>query len=121
MKPGQQTLDRRARSHPAYAAWLMHRVSGLALALFLPVHFTLLAQALHGADGLDRALALTHSPLVKVAEWGLVVLLALHLTGGVRLLLIEFLPWQGPRARWIAGGAGLALAVGLAFALALVG
>ncbi len=115
MKP----LDRRARQHPAYAAYLLHRWSGLALALFLPLHFTLLAQALHGAAGLDRALALTRSPLVKLAEWGLVVLLALHLAGGLRLLLIEFGPWQGPRLNWIAGGCGFALAAGLAFALAL--
>lgn len=114
-------LDARARSHPVYWAYLLHRLSGLALALFLPVHFTMLAQALGGADGLDRALALTHSPLVKAAEWGLVVLLSLHLAGGLRLLLIEFGPWQGPRKGWIAGGAGFAFAAGLAFALALVG
>lgn len=116
MKP----LDPRARRHPVYWAYLLHRISGLALALFLPLHFTLLSQAIGGAKGLDRALALTHSPLVKLAEWGLVVLLSLHLAGGVRLLLIEFGPWQGPRKDWIAGAAGFALAAGLAFALALV-
>lgn len=114
------TLDARARRHPVYWAHLLHRLSGLALALFLPLHFTLLAQALDGTPGLDRALALTHSPLVKFAEWGLVVLLSLHLAGGIRLLLIEFGPWRGPRKDWIAGAAGFALAAGLAFALALI-
>lgn len=114
-------LDPRARRHPAYWAYLLHRLSGLALALFLPLHFTLLAQALDGAQGLDRALTLTQFPLVKVAEWGLVVLLALHLAGGVRLLLIEFGPWRGPRLDWVAGGLGFAVAAGLAFALALIG
>jgi fumarate reductase subunit D len=113
-------VDPRARRHPVYWAFLMHRLSGLALALFLPVHFTLLAQAIHGTDALDRWLRLADSPLVKVAEWGLVVLLALHLTGGLRLLMIEFSPWRGPRQDWIAVGLGLALTAGLAFALALV-
>lgn len=113
-------LDPRARRHPVYWAYLLHRLSGLALAVFLPLHFTMLAQALEGADGLDRALALTHSPLVKVAEAGLVVLLALHLAGGLRLLLIEFGPWQGPRKNWIAAGFGFALCAGLLFALALI-
>ena len=28
-----------ARGHPAYWAFLVHRVSGVALALFLPAHF----------------------------------------------------------------------------------
>lgn len=112
-------LDPRARRHPVYWAYLLHRLSGLALALFLPLHFTMLAQALEGAAGLDRALALTHSPLVKAAEFGLVVLLALHLAGGLRLLLIEFRPWSGPRKDWIAAAFGFALTAGLAFALAL--
>lgn len=113
--------DFRARSHPSWWAFWLHRVSGLLLALFLPLHFTLLAQALNGAAALDGALRLTDSALVKVAEWGLVTLLALHLTGGVRLLLIEFGPASGLRKNWIAGGIGVAVATGLAFALALVG
>lgn len=116
---GSHALDARARRHPVYWAFLVHRVSGLLLALFLPLHFTLLAQALQGVEGLERGLALTHLPGVKLAEWGLVTLLTLHLTGGVRLLLIEFSPWQGPRKDWIAVGFGLAFATGLAFALAL--
>ncbi len=114
-------IDARARRHPAYWAYLMHRLSGLALALFLPLHFSVLAQAIEGAQGLERALALTRLPLVKAAEWGLVVLLALHLAGGVRLLLIEFGPWRGPRLDWAAGGIGFAVLAGLAFALALAG
>ena len=35
-------------------------------------------------------LRFTDRPLFKFAEWGLVVLLALHMMGGVRLLIIEF-------------------------------
>src|SRR6266704_956210 len=38
----------RNRGHAAYWAFLVHRISGLALALFLPLHFTALAQALQG-------------------------------------------------------------------------
>jgi fumarate reductase subunit D len=49
-----------------------------------------------------------------------VVLLTLHLMGGVRLLLIEFLPWSGLRKNWIAGALGFGVAAGLAFALALI-
>jgi fumarate reductase subunit D len=112
-------VDARNKRHPVYWAFLVHRLSGLALALFLPLHFSLLAQALQGEAALDAALRLTDSALVKFAEWGLVVLLALHLTGGVRLLLIEFGPWAGPRKDWIAAGLGFALATGLVFALAL--
>ncbi|MFO1330066.1 MAG: succinate dehydrogenase, cytochrome b556 subunit [Rubrivivax sp.] len=113
--------DHRAHQHPAWWAFWLHRVSGLLLALFLPLHFLALAQALQGAGGLDRFLAYTEQPLVKVAEWGLVVLLALHAAGGTRLLLIEFGPPTGLRKNGIAAAVGFALAAGLAFALALVG
>jgi fumarate reductase subunit D len=112
--------DQRARSHPAYWAFLMHRLSGLGLALFLPLHFWALGQALHGAAALDGFLKLADQPLFKAAEWGLVVLLALHMMGGVRLLLIEFGSASGLRKNWIAGAVGFAAAAGMAFALSLL-
>lgn len=112
-------IDRRSQRHPVYWAYLVHRLSGLALALFLPVHFTLLARALNGEAALDAALRLTELPGAKLAEWGLVILLSMHMMGGVRLLLIEFGAWSGPRKNWIAAALAVSLTVGLAFALAL--
>jgi fumarate reductase subunit D len=112
--------DARARNHPAWWAFLMHRISGLLLALFLPLHFLALAQALRGEAALDGFLRFADRPLFKLAEWGLVVLLALHMTGGVRLLLIELGTWSGLKKDWIAGALGCSLVAGLAFGLALV-
>lgn len=111
--------DQRARSHASYWAFLMHRLSGLGLAVFLPMHFWALGLALHGADRLEGFLRYTDRPVFKLAEWGLVVLLALHLAGGVRLLLIEFGNAPDLRKNWIAGAAGFAAVAGLAFALSL--
>ena len=113
--------DLRARLHPAWWAFWLHRVSGVLLALFLPLHFWALGEALHGAAALQGFLRLADQPLVHLAEWGLVSLLALHVTGGIRLLLIEFGTWSGLRKDWIAVSLGAALAAGLAYALALLG
>lgn len=112
--------EARAHAHPAWWAFLLHRLSGLALALFLPVHFWALSQALHGAAALDGFLRLADQALFKFGEWGLVVLLSLHMMGGVRLLLIEFGSASGLRKNWIAGAAGFSMATGLAFALSLL-
>lgn len=120
-QPLSRPNDRRARNHPSYWAFVVHRVSGVALAAFLPIHFWTLATALHGAQGLDQALRWVDAPLFKFGEWALVVLLALHLGGGLRLLLIEFGPWSGLRKNWIALTAILGIIAGLAFALALFG
>ncbi len=111
--------DHRARAHPAYWAFLMHRLSGLGLAVFLPLHFWVLGLALQGPVALDGLLRFSDHALVKAAEWGLVTLLALHLMGGVRLLLIEFGSGSGLRKNWIAAALAFAGATGLAFALAL--
>lgn len=108
------------RNHPAYWAFIVHRISGLALALFLPVHLYVLALALEGAAALDGFLAWAEAPLVKAAEVVLVILLAAHLTGGLRLLALELLPYAPHQKTRIALAFGTALAAGLLFALGLI-
>jgi fumarate reductase subunit D len=97
----------------------VHRLSGLALSFFLPLHFWALGQALQGEARLDTLLRWTEHPLLKFAEIGLILLLAAHLTGGLRLLALEFLPWRAWQKTLLAWAAGVALAAGLAFALVL--
>ncbi len=93
----------------------LHRISGTALAVFLPVHFWALGRGLE----LETVLVWAQQPLVKFAEWGLVVLLAAHLGGGLRVLALEFLPWRDWQKGLAAAAAALVFAAGLAFALAL--
>ena len=67
------------RSHPLWFAFLLHRISGLGLALFLPVHFYMLSLAITAPKRLDGLLRFTDLTIVKLAEFGLVFLLAVHL------------------------------------------
>lgn len=108
---------RRAHLHGNYWAFLLHRISGIALAVFLPFHFLVLALAIRGGASLDGFLSWTASPLVKTAECVLVLLLAAHLTGGLRLLAIEFLAWRDWQRTTVALTLGASLAIGLVFAL----
>ena len=80
------------------------------------IHFLVLGLALEDAEALDGFLRLTDMPLVKVAEWGLVMLLALHLSFGLRVLVLEFLPWRDSRKGLILAGSVGAVAVGAVFA-----
>lgn len=93
----------------------LHRLSGVALAIFLPLHFWALGNALQ----LDSFLRWTEQPLVKLGEWAIVVALAAHLAGGLRVLAIEFLDWHEWQKSLAAAAAAVAVAVGLALALAL--
>lgn len=97
------------KTHPLRLAHLLHRLSGLALALFLPLHFWLLSMAVTQAARLDRMLTLTEQPLVKLAEFGLVFLLAVHVAGGLRLMALEHLGWTARQKSLAAGAVGLAL------------
>ena len=112
-----QATDWRARNHPAYWAFLAHRISGLLLALFLPAHFWALARAIEGEARLDSFLRWTQDPLVRLAEAALVVLLAAHLVGGLRIMALEFLAWRDGQKTAIALSAGISFALGLAFLL----
>ncbi len=105
------------RNHQAYWAFLGHRLSGLALAIFLPAHFYVLAMALDRAR-LDHFLKASEMPAMKFGEWGLVLLLSLHMFFGLRLLALELLPWSSTRdARlsWIGWGFAASIGVGLIF------
>jgi fumarate reductase subunit D len=108
-----------ARRHSAYWAFLVHRLSGLALALFLPIHFWVLGQALRAEAELEGFLRWTDSPLLKAAEWTLVLLLAAHAGGGLRLLALEFLRWRDWQRSLLAIATAFTVLIGLAFALAL--
>jgi fumarate reductase subunit D len=112
--------DSRSRNHPAYWAFLVHRISGVLLTLFLPLHFWALGNALHGEAKLQSFLLWTQNPLVKFAETALVLLLAAHMAGGARLLMLEFMDWASV-GNWqktlLASAAGVSLAAGLLFLL----
>lgn len=112
--------DIRSRNYPSFWAFMVHRISGVALSVFLPLHFWALGQALAGADKLEMFLRWTDHALLKLSETGLVLLLAAHLTCGIRLLLLEFQPWP-TSARWqqaaLALAAGTTGAFGVLFAL----
>jgi fumarate reductase subunit D len=105
------------RRHPLWLFFALHRLSGVALALFLPVHFWVLSLALTDPEALDGFLAWSAAGWVKLAEMGLVFLLALHLLGGLRLLVLELLPWRERQKTAAAGAAALAAGIALVFLL----
>ena len=87
-------MMRASHRQRGFVAAILHRLSGIALAIFLPLHFLALATALNGAQALDSFLALTRQPLVAFAEWGIIFALAIHMTLGLRVLAVELLDFR---------------------------
>lgn len=94
---------------------MVHRISGLALAIFLPLHFLALSLALEGEARLQTFLRWSDQPLVKAAEIVLVFLFTVHLLGGLRILVIENFNWRDGQKQLAALAAALSAIVAFAF------
>lgn len=110
-----RTPPRAYRRNALWLAAMVHRVSGIALAVFLPIHFLVLGLSLRGAAQLDGFLRWSELPFVKLAEAGLVFLLAVHLLGGLRVLAVENFDARGNQLRLATAAASFAAVVGFAF------
>ena len=104
--------------HRGSALWIaamVHRLSGLALAIFLPIHFLVLGLSFHGGARLDGFLRWSDQPLVKIAEGGLVFLLTVHLLGGLRVLVIENFDWHDGQKQLATLAAAISAVVAFVF------
>ena len=92
-----------------------HRISGVVLAVAVPVAIFLFAQSLRGETGFAWVTALSTHPAFKVAAVIAVWALAHHLLGGVRHLLSDFefgSPLRSARkSAWFVNVAGVAVAL----------
>jgi fumarate reductase subunit D len=110
-------MIRNPHLRPGFLAAMLHRLSGIALAIFLPMHFVALGMALGGADSFQSFLGVTHNAFVRVAELGLVTALGLHMALGLRVLAIEFLAVRERSAIVLSACVACSLTVGLLFLL----
>ncbi len=72
-------------------AWLLHRVTGVALAVYLVPHFVSINAARGGPAALDAELAAFATPLFATAEFVLVLAVAFHAFNGLRIIAVDFL------------------------------
>lgn len=77
--------------HPGQYAFSLHRVTGVALAIYLLLHITLHSIALlFGPDLYDRLLSKLENPFGRILELLTILAVVIHMSNGVRLLLIDF-------------------------------
>ena len=108
-------LGLKHRDSALWIAAMVHRLSGVALAIFLPIHFFVLGLSFHGGAKLDSFLRWSDQPLVKLAEGGLVFLLTVHLLGGLRVLVIENFDWRDGQKQLATLAAAISAVVAFVF------
>ncbi len=73
-------------------AWLLHRVSGVAVAFFLFVHILDTALVGFGPDTYNLVVGIYERPAIRVLEILLVAAVLYHGGNGLRLIAIDFIP-----------------------------
>jgi succinate dehydrogenase / fumarate reductase cytochrome b subunit len=70
-------------------AFVFHRVSGVALSVYLIMHL-MVVSSLHNAGNFDKTMAFLGQPLFRVLELGLLAAVIYHAMNGARVFLIDF-------------------------------
>lgn len=74
-------------------AWIFHRLSGLALVMYLIIHVWGL-RALTDKEAFNALITGYHAPLFKIGEFFLLAAVTYHAMNGLRVVLIDFLGWS---------------------------
>ncbi len=70
--------------------FVLHRITGLALALYLPVHIIVTSMRIFGPESWKATMsAVAGSKLAHIGEWLLVIAVAFHALNGLRLIITE--------------------------------
>jgi succinate dehydrogenase / fumarate reductase cytochrome b subunit len=80
------------RGHEGQWSWLFHRVTGVAIILFLFAHVVDTAVVGWGPEAYNRVASVYHNPIVRTLELGLVAAVLFHSFNGIKIMLIDFFP-----------------------------
>jgi succinate dehydrogenase / fumarate reductase cytochrome b subunit len=94
-------------------AFLLMRISGLALALYLFMHLYVLTNLLEGPATFNQLMKMTQSPLIKFLELVLLGGVVYHAVNGIRILGVDFFSAAKHHKTWfwvmIISGVGIFL------------
>ena len=78
--------------HEGQWSWMFHRITGVAVILFLFVHIVDTALVGWGPEAYDRVVSAYKNPAVHLLELGLVLAVLFHAINGIKITLIDFFP-----------------------------
>lgn len=73
-------------------SWLLHRITGLGILLFLLVHIVDISLLGFGPAVYNEGIALFALPAVRVISLALIAAVFYHAYNGIRIILIDFWP-----------------------------
>jgi succinate dehydrogenase / fumarate reductase cytochrome b subunit len=95
------------KGSPGQWSWLAHRVTGVAVILFLFAHVVDTAVIGWGPEAYDRVVRVYHNWAVKLLELGLVAAVLYHAINGVKIMIFDFWPSTARHMKPIAAASTL--------------
>ncbi len=71
-------------------SWVLHRITGVAIFFFLLVHVLDTALVRLSPEAYNAVIATYKTPLIGLAELGLVAAILFHALNGLRVILVDF-------------------------------
>lgn len=85
-------------------SYTLHRITGIALVLFLFLHIWTLSSVFQGQEGFEKAVRKFDNPLGHAMEYTLFLAVTLHLLNGLRITLVELLALAPQQERLLWAG-----------------
>ncbi len=87
------------KGHEGQYSWLLHRITGVAIILFLFAHVIDTAVVGWGPEAYNRVVSVYENPIVRLLELGLVAAVLYHSFNGIKIMLLDFFPRLVPHIR----------------------
>ena len=101
------------KGSPGQWSWLAHRITGVAVILFLFAHVVDTAVVGWGPEAYDRVVAVYHNWVVKLLELGLVAAVLYHAINGVKIMVFDFWPLSTRHMRALSLGSTALFLLGM--------
>jgi succinate dehydrogenase / fumarate reductase cytochrome b subunit len=80
------------KGHEGQWSWMLHRITGVAVILFLFVHVVDTSLVGWGPEAYNRVTLAYENPIIRLLELGLVAAVLYHGLNGLKITLIDFFP-----------------------------
>jgi succinate dehydrogenase / fumarate reductase, cytochrome b subunit len=80
------------RGQSGHWSWLLHRITGMGVLLFLLVHIVDITLIGFGQKVYNDSIAIFSLPFVRVVSLALIASVLFHAFNGVRIILVDFWP-----------------------------
>lgn len=93
------------RWHWGFVAWLLHRLTGIALAGYILLHLYVLQNLARGPKAFDSLMAAFGNPFFKLLEIGLLGIVVYHSVNGLRIVFMDYGPMANKESyvKWLKG------------------